>query len=46
MRVDPTLVHPLQRHRVEIVPAFTAALAARNQARRGQDLEMAHDRDP
>src|SRR5712692_1674568 len=44
--VDPALVHPLQRHRVEIVPAFTASLAARDEACAGQDLKVAHDRDP
>src|ERR1700736_6089610 len=46
MRIDPALVHVLQGHRVEIVPALPAALATADQAGRGQDVEMAHDGDP
>src|SRR5260370_6756542 len=46
LSVDPALVHPLQRHRVEVVPALTASLAARDEARAAPDLEVAHDLDP
>ena len=32
VHVDPTLVHPLQRNRVEVMPSLPAAFAARDKA--------------
>src|SRR5260370_3939958 len=46
MCVDPTLVHPLQRHRVEVVPTLTASLAARDEPSAVPYLHANHDLDP
>src|SRR5262249_11537349 len=45
-RVEPALVQALEWDRVEVVPALPATLAAGDQARLREHVQVAHDRDP
>src|SRR2546428_9805949 len=45
LSLDPSLMNPLKRNRIEVVPALAPALATRDEAGRRKHIEMAHDRD-
>src|SRR5467141_1362074 len=45
LSVDPSLVNPLKRNRIEVVPALAPVLATRDEAGSRKHIEMAHDRD-